>query len=28
VVDRLRGVHPDLEALFDHEYRRKPAEAH
>lgn len=28
VVDRLRGVHPDLEALFDHEYRRKPPRAH
>jgi len=28
VVDRLRGVHPDLEAQFDREYRRKPAEAH
>ena len=26
VVDRLRGVHPELEALFDREYRRKPAQ--
>jgi len=24
VVDRMRGVHPQLEALFDHEYLRKP----
>ena len=27
VVDRMRGVHPELEALFDREYRRKPAES-
>jgi len=26
VVDPMRGVHPELEALFDREYRRKPAE--
>jgi guanosine-3',5'-bis(diphosphate) 3'-pyrophosphohydrolase len=25
VVDRLRGVHPALEALFDAEYARRPA---
>jgi GTP diphosphokinase / guanosine-3',5'-bis(diphosphate) 3'-diphosphatase len=24
VVDRMRGVHPRLEALFDREYQRKP----
>lgn len=24
VVDPMRGVHPDLEALFDREYARKP----
>jgi len=24
VVDRMRGVHPQLEELFDREYRRKP----
>lgn len=24
VVDRLRGVHPALEALFDQEYARRP----
>jgi guanosine-3',5'-bis(diphosphate) 3'-pyrophosphohydrolase len=27
VVDRMRGVHPELEALFDREYQRKPAPA-
>ncbi len=27
VVDPMRGVHPDLEALFDREYRRKPVES-
>jgi guanosine-3',5'-bis(diphosphate) 3'-pyrophosphohydrolase len=27
VVDRMRGVHPELEALFDSEYQRKPAES-
>ena len=27
VVDRMRGVHPDLEAMFDREYQRKPAES-
>ena len=27
VVDRMRGVHPELEAMFDSEYRRKPAES-
>jgi GTP diphosphokinase / guanosine-3',5'-bis(diphosphate) 3'-diphosphatase len=26
VVDPMRGVHPELEALFDREFRRKPAE--
>jgi len=26
VIDPMRGVHPELEALFDREYRRKPAE--
>ena len=26
VVDRMRGVHPDLEATFDREYQRKPTE--
>jgi guanosine-3',5'-bis(diphosphate) 3'-pyrophosphohydrolase len=26
VVDRMRGVHPDLEAMFDREYQRKPTE--
>jgi guanosine-3',5'-bis(diphosphate) 3'-pyrophosphohydrolase len=26
VVDRMRGVHPELEAMFDREYRRKPGE--
>jgi GTP diphosphokinase / guanosine-3',5'-bis(diphosphate) 3'-diphosphatase len=26
VVDPMRGVHPHLEALFDREYARKPAE--
>jgi GTP diphosphokinase / guanosine-3',5'-bis(diphosphate) 3'-diphosphatase len=25
VVDPMRGVHPQLEALFEREYRRKPA---
>ena len=24
VIDPMRGVHPRLEALFDHEYQRKP----
>ena len=27
VVDRMRGVHPELEAMFDREYQRKPAAA-
>ena len=27
VVDPMRGVHPELEALFDREYQRKPAES-
>ncbi len=27
VVDRMRGVHPDLEAMFDREYQRKPTES-
>ncbi|HYL00413.1 MAG TPA: HD domain-containing protein [Steroidobacteraceae bacterium] len=27
VVDRMRGVHPDLEAVFDREYQRKPTES-
>ena len=27
VVDPMRGVHPELEALFDRQYRRKPAES-
>jgi guanosine-3',5'-bis(diphosphate) 3'-pyrophosphohydrolase len=27
VVDRMRGVHPELEAMFDSEYQRKPAES-
>jgi guanosine-3',5'-bis(diphosphate) 3'-pyrophosphohydrolase len=27
VVDPMRGVHPDLEAIFDREYRRKPVES-
>jgi GTP diphosphokinase / guanosine-3',5'-bis(diphosphate) 3'-diphosphatase len=27
VVDRMRGVHPQLEALFDREYLRKPGPA-
>ena len=27
VVDRMRGVHPELEAMFDREYQRKPAES-
>jgi guanosine-3',5'-bis(diphosphate) 3'-pyrophosphohydrolase len=26
VVDPMRGVHPDLEAMFDREYARKPRE--
>src|SRR5215472_15145517 len=26
VVDPMRGVHPELEALFDREYRGKPAQ--
>jgi GTP diphosphokinase / guanosine-3',5'-bis(diphosphate) 3'-diphosphatase len=26
VVEPMRGVHPELEALFDREYRGKPAE--
>jgi guanosine-3',5'-bis(diphosphate) 3'-pyrophosphohydrolase len=25
VIDGLRGAHPGLERLFDHEYARKPA---
>ena len=27
VVDRMRGAHPELEAMFDREYQRKPAES-